>query len=116
MKNKRLLWIIGGMLILFSILIMYVFKPLTMDDINNKPNFTGVVIEVHEKSILVLVNDDEDEFKSSDKMSVSLDVQLKDSMIDFEVGNTVKVFYDGSIAESYPAQINTVFAIVLLDE
>ena len=34
-------------------------------------------------------------------------------MTDFTVGDRVIVYYDGEIAESYPAQVNTVYAIVL---
>lgn len=89
---------------------------MTMNDIYNEPNFIGLIIEVYKKSIIVSVNEDTDEFKISDKISVSLDVKLKDSMTSFDVGDRVKIYYDGTIAESYPAQINTVYAILLLND
>ena len=89
---------------------------MTMNDIYDEPNFKGIVLEVDESSILVSVNEEEDEIKSSDKISVSLDVKLKDSISDFEVGDKVRVFYDGTILETYPAKINEVYAILLLNE
>lgn len=33
-----------------------------------------------------------------------------------EVGDTIRIVYNGEIAESYPAQIATVFAIYPVDE
>lgn len=90
-------------------------KPMNMNTVVSEPNFSGIVDEVYEQSILVRVNEGEDEINSSDLMSVSLDVTLKDSMIYFEIGDEVRVYYDGSIAESYPAQINKVYAIMIVD-
>lgn len=37
----------------------------------------------------------------------------KDSMTHFNVDDEVVVYYDGNIAESYPMQINVVYAITL---
>ncbi len=114
-KNKKVFGIIAVVGILISIMLIYCFKPMTMNDIYHKPNFTGVVIEISDKAILVSINKDEDEIKSSDKISVSLDVKLKDSSTNFKVGDIVRVFYDGVILESYPAQIYTVYAILLIN-
>lgn len=86
-----------------------------MDSVKSKPNFAGTVTEVNEKSILVSVNEDEDEIKSSDLISVSLNVELKDTLTDFKAGDEVRVYYDGTIAESYPAQIHKVYAIMLVN-
>ena len=44
---------------------------------------------------------------------VSLNVENKDSMTSFNIGDEIVVYYDGNIAESYPMQINTVYAITL---
>lgn len=116
MKNKKKMGIIFGVVLVVCLVLIYIFKPMTMNDIYSEPNFTGVVTEVADKAIIVSVDEGEDELKSSDKMVVSLDVKLKDSMTYFNVGDKIKVFYDGTIAESYPAQINTVYAILLLNE
>ena len=84
-----------------------------MNDIYNEPNFRGLVLEVSDNTILVAVNQEENEIKSSDKISVSLDTKLKDSMTSFKVGDKVRVFYDGIILEIYPGRVNNVYAILL---
>lgn len=89
---------------------------MTMNDIYDKPNFTGIVEEVLDKAIIVSVDEKEDEYKSSDKMVVSLEVKLKDSMTNFNAGDKVKVFYDGVILEFCPAQVNSVYAVLLINE
>lgn len=115
-KNKKSCWFILISICVFAIILIYIFKPMTMNDIYDKPNFKGIVLEVFEGAILVSVNEEEDEIKSSDKISVSLDVKLKDGITNFEVGDKVRVFYDGTILETYPAQINKVYAILLPNE
>lgn len=48
--------------------------------------------------------------------SVSLDGENKDSLYSpISVGDVVTVYFDGNIAESYPLQINTVYAITLTE-
>ena len=116
MKNKKMTWFIVVAVFLVCLIVAYIFKPMTMNDIYHEPNFTGVITEVHDQSIVVSVNDGEDELKSSDKMRVSLNVKLKDSMTTFKVGQQVKIFYDGVILESYPAKIDTVYAILLVND
>ena len=71
----------------------------------NKPNITGAVKKTNEKSILI-----ENE---TGEYWVSLNVENEDSMTHFSVGDEVVVYYDGNIAETYPMQINTVYAITL---
>lgn len=115
-RNKKMFWFIPIGIFVVGIILIYLFKPMTMNDIYDKPNFKAVVTEVHDKSILVSVDENEDEIKSSDKMNVSLDVKLKDSMTNFQVGDKVHIFYNGTILETYPAQINTVYAILLINE
>ena len=115
-KNKKSCWVTLIGICVFTIILMYIFKPMTMNDIYDEPNFKGIVLEVSENSILVSVNEEEDEIKSSDKISVSLNVKLKDSITDFEVSDKVRVFYDGTILETYPAKVNEVYSIVLTNE
>lgn len=83
--------------------------------ISTKPCVKGVVQQVQEQTILIEVNEGEEARKTSDLISVSLDIQNADSMTQFYVGDEVAVYYDGQIAESYPAQIHTVYAITLID-
>ena len=53
---------------------------------------------MNEHSIMVKVSEDEDEAQSSDLISVSLNVELEESMTDFNVGDEVRVYYNGEIA------------------
>lgn len=73
--------------------------------IANEPNITGIVKDTGEKAILI-----ENE---NGQYWVSLNVENKDSMVSFTIGDEVVVYFDGLVAESYPMQINTVYAITL---
>ena len=80
--------------------------------ISNEPNITGVVEEVGENSILVYIQNDG--YPCGADCSVSLDVENKDGLYSpITVGDEVVVYYDGSIAESDPLRISTVYAITL---
>lgn len=97
-------------LVLILVLLTGCTDAMTMEDLVKEPNFSGIVEEIEEKLILVRVNNDD--LISSDLIYISLDVELKDSMIDFNIGDEVRIFYDGNMGESYPAQINKVYAIM----
>ena len=73
--------------------------------ISNEPSITGIVKETNEDAILI--ENDNGEYW------VSLNVENKDSMTSFNIGDEIVVYYDGNIAESYPMQVNTVYAITL---
>ena len=73
--------------------------------ISNESSITGIVKETNENAILIENNDGE--------YWVSLNVENKDSVTNFNIGDEIVVYYDGNIAESYPMQINTVYAITL---
>ena len=73
--------------------------------IANEPNITGIVKEANEQSILIA--------NENGEYWVSLNVENEDSMTHFHVGDEVVVYFNGNIAESYPMQINTVYAITL---
>ena len=73
--------------------------------IQNEPSITGIVREADESAILIENGDGE--------YWVSLDVQSKDSMTHFTIGDEVVVYFDGLIAESSPMQISRVYAITL---
>ena len=73
--------------------------------IENEPSIMGIVKDTNDNSILIENEDGE--------YWVSLNVENKDSMTHFSIGDEVVVYYDGNIAESYPMQINTVYAITL---
>lgn len=79
--------------------------------IENEPSMTGIVKEVSDTFIMVEGKTELDE--QTYLYKVSLEVENKDSMTHFSVGDEVSVYYNGEIAESDPAQINTVYAITL---
>lgn len=82
------------------------------DIIAEKPSVTGYVEEVCDTSVLIGLKQQEG-YQDGTLCWVSLDVQNPDSMTHFSVGDEVVVYFDGMIAESYPLQINTVYAITL---
>ena len=61
----------------------------------------------------IVINLETDSYPNGASCVVSLDVENKDSYTNVSVGNEVVVYYNGKIAESYPLQINTVYAITL---
>ena len=73
--------------------------------IANEPNITGMIKDTADKAILV-----ENE---AGEYWVSLNMENKDSMASFSVGDKVVVYFDGNVAESCPMQINNVYAIIL---
>ena len=75
------------------------------DIIKNEPSITGIVKDTNESSVLIENEDGE--------YWVSLNVENEDSLTHFSIGDEVAVYYDGNIAESYPMQIHTVYAITL---
>ena len=73
--------------------------------IQHEPSIQGIVTDTADNAILLENADGE--------YWVSLDVQNGDSMTHFSIGDEVVVYFDGNIAESYPMQITTVYAITL---
>ena len=80
--------------------------------IENEPSIIGVVAEVHEKYIQIYIKNEG--YPYGAYCNVSLDVENSDGTYSpINVGDEVVVYYDGSIAESDPMQISTVYAITL---
>ena len=105
---------IGGIVFLLFCVLSLVGCGRSMDDIiKNESSITGVVEEVYNNSILISIQTDA--YPYGAYCDVSLDAENKDDMVDFNIGDEVIVYYDGNIAESYPLQINTVYAISLKD-
>lgn len=77
--------------------------------------FNATVLEVTENAVLVEPFKEFDESKSSDKIWLSLAWRPK-NYPQMKVGDEIRVVYNGDIAETYPAQINTVFAIYFLED
>ena len=64
-------------------------------------SFYGKVLEINEHDILVEPAEDSLERKSSDKIIVPVDTES--AQLTLQVGDTVKIIYDGMIQELYPA-------------
>lgn len=77
----------------------------------NEPSVTGIVEEVYDNYMIISL--ETDSYPSGASCEVSLAVENKDSYTSVSVGDEVVVYYNGKIAETYPLQINTVYAITL---
>lgn len=109
---KRMTIILSSLAILLAL--VGCGRPSMNDIIDNEPSITGVVQEVHDTHILIYIKTDG--YPDGVDCSVSLDVENKDGMYSpITVGDKVTVYFDGNIAESYPLQINTVYAITLTE-
>lgn len=90
---------------------------IAYDNVENlNPSFEAKVLEVNEKNILVEPLEGEDERKSASRIYVSTDVISTNPVPEIKKGDTVTVVYNGEIQETYPAQINKVFAIYMAEE
>lgn len=69
---------------------------------NNEHSFFGKVIESNSSYIIVEPNENEEIRKSADKISIGLG-EFNDAI--YMVGTNVKITYDGTVMESYPAQV-----------
>lgn len=82
--------------------------------------FEATVLEVKEHTLLVEPLEGEEERKSSDRISVGTDsISEADSLTalgKLREGDVIEIGYDGMIKESYPAQLDGVFAIEIIEE
>lgn len=82
----------------------------------HNPYFNATVLEVYENSVLVEPFDGSDELKSADKITVSTNVVSIHPVPKLEKGVQIRIVYNGTIEEIYPANIPVVFAIYELKE
>lgn len=87
----------------------------------NGTSFNAIVLDKGETSLIVEPEEGSSELLSADKISVSIEeAVLMDSegegitINDIEAEDRVQIFYNGGIAESYPAQIYGCYKVVLL--
>lgn len=76
----------------------------------NKYEFRATVIEVTEKGCVVTPFEYSTEFKSADK------IYLDTKEVIVRPGDIIEIVYDGMIAETYPAQINNVEYIEVVEK
>ncbi len=80
--------------------------------IENKPNVTGTVKEVH-NDYVIMHSDTADGYPNGSEWQISLDVENKDSYTDLSVGDEIIVYHDGNVMETDPLKVGTVYAITL---
>lgn len=80
------------------------------DGIETKDTFTGTIEKVEDQNALVTITDG-DILRSYNKVQVDLSV-AEDTT--FQVGDKIRVGYDGEVRESGPLGINTTF-VELID-
>ena len=84
--------------------------------------FTARVLENRGTVLLVQPQEGEQELKSADQITVPFDATLvredgtSAGAEEFTAGSLIKITYDGSLMESYPAQIAECYQIMLLKE
>ena len=93
-----------------NILLERTEKPAFADN-TQEITFQATVIEIADNSILVEPVDDSMELDSADKFSIPNKEKLA-----LQIGDTVKIVYNGDILESYPAQLGEVYKITLLEQ
>ena len=82
-------------------------------DSTGQPSFRAEVLEVEDNCILVRPLAGEAELRSADKIYVSFG-KMQD-VPKIEVGDTVEICYDGTLMESYPAQISGATGIRVIE-
>ena len=112
---KKAILILGILVILISLIACRQTDTPANESIPSKTetySFFATVLDVSDHSLLVQPSEDSNERKSSDKISLSFEGKTESIPA---VGDTVKIFYDGTIAESYPAQIFQVYRIEIVN-
>lgn len=77
-------------------------------------SFQATILEIIDQTYLVEPVEGSQELKSSDQITVPM--KNLDPSLEPEVGDIIEITYDGSIAESYPAQITEVYGIKVVEE
>lgn len=73
---------------------------------NSEYSFCGTITQVEENLFFVEPDENEEIKKSADLIMVE---KLKiDTNVKYEIGERVKITYDGNVMTTYPAQINAV--------
>lgn len=74
-------------------------------------SFTGMVVEVRDTYLLVEPPEGESVRSSADLFEVPLTGEGFVTATEWTVGMTVEVAFDGTILESYPAQLDRVYSV-----
>ena len=83
---------------------------------NYNPYFNATVLRVYENSVLVEPFEGSNERKSADKITVNTNVISHHPVPELKEGTQIRIVYNGTIEETYPANIPIAFAIYELRE
>ena len=119
LKSKRSVRGFIGLVVSIGIIIVtitsYMTKPVSINEIfAHRPNFYGSVIEVRENYLLLEVDKNSFVARSGDKITVGFSDIMTDLSVksdDFKTGDIVRVYFDGSVAESDPLQAGRTYII-----
>lgn len=107
---------------MYVIMTFAILTACTNSEDSNGVSFSATVLENNESYLLVEPKEGSTELNSADRIKVSVnDATLLDSqdmeikIDDIQIGMQTEIFYNGQIAESYPAQIGKCYRIKLLD-
>lgn len=72
----------------------------------SEKSFCGIITQVENNSFLVRPDENEEIKKSADLIMVE---KLKiDTNVKYEIGEKIRIIYDGDVMDTYPAQINAI--------
>ena len=89
---------------------------------SDEVSFNAIVLENNQTHLLVEPEEGSSELRSADRITISvskaallnsLDAEIE--ITDIKAGDRIQVYYDGVIAESYPAQINGCHKVKVLE-
>lgn len=80
---------------------------------NGKATFQVTILEIRDGNYLVEPVDGSTELNIADQITVPM--TNKNLSPEPEVGDVLEIEYDGSIAESFPAQITNVYSIRIVE-
>lgn len=83
---------------------------------NYNPYFNATMLRVYDNSVLVEPFEGSNELKSADKINVNTNVISTHPVPELKEGMQIRIVYNGTIEETYPANIPTAFAIYELRE
>ncbi len=86
--------------------IIEVIKTINITNEQNEYSFCGTIIQIEENLFFVKPDEDEKIRKKADKIMIQ---KLKlDTNVKFEIGEKVKITYDGDVMTTHPAQITAI--------
>ena len=105
-------------IIAFFLVILCVLAFVSCDEeheeITDQAYFYAEVVEKHEKSCLVVVTElGNQSFFVGDEIIVNTDIE---KCPEYDVGDCLRIVFDGAVAESYPLQIHKVSEIHVTDK